>query len=87
MLTQGQYKNSGLSDPISALHRDGFAAPSRSVDQTSILYSDQQNNYLENLALQLRKSQIRMAKILKDAEHRHRKVSTINATYRVSCLN
>lgn len=74
MLSQGPYKTSCLSDPISALHRDGFAAPSRSVEQNDMHYIEQQRNNLENLAAQLRKSQIRMAKILKDAEIRHRKV-------------
>ncbi|XP_066907662.1 CTTNBP2 N-terminal-like protein [Halyomorpha halys] len=74
MLSQGQYKSSCLSDPISALHRDGFAAPSRSIDQADLVSIDQQKTYLENLSFQLRKSQIRMAKILKDAELRHCKV-------------
>ena len=77
MLSQGQYQSTCLSDPISALHRDGFAAPSRSVEQYDLGSIDQQKNYLENLAIQLRKSQIRMAKILKDAEIRHRKVLCI----------
>lgn len=77
MLSQGQYKSSCLSDPISALHRDGFAAPSRSIDQADLVSIDQQKTYLENLSFQLRKSQIRMAKILKDAELRHCKVPKI----------
>uniref|UniRef100_A0A0A9ZCW9 Cortactin-binding protein-2 N-terminal domain-containing protein n=3 Tax=Lygus hesperus TaxID=30085 RepID=A0A0A9ZCW9_LYGHE len=74
MLNQGQYKSSSLSDPISALHRDGFAAPSRSLDHTEVSITEHQRNYLENLILQHRKAQIRMANILKDAELRHRKV-------------
>ncbi|BES89808.1 Cortactin-Hypothetical protein protein-2 [Nesidiocoris tenuis] len=74
MLNQGQYKSSSLTDPISALHRDGFAAPSRSIDQTELSVVEHQRNYLENLILQHRKAQIRMANILKDAELRHRKV-------------
>ncbi|XP_014245077.1 uncharacterized protein CG10915 isoform X2 [Cimex lectularius] len=73
MLNQGQYKSS-LSDPLSALHRDGFAAPSHSLDQTEMNIAEHQRNYLENLVLQHRKAQIRMANILKDAELHHRKV-------------
>ena len=74
MLTHGQYKTASHSDPVSALHRDNFAAPSRPLDQTDVIVADNQLSSLENLVSQQRKAQLRMANILKDAELRHRKV-------------
>ncbi|KAL1129988.1 hypothetical protein AAG570_012931 [Ranatra chinensis] len=74
MLSHGQYKKSSLADPISALHRDNFAAPLHSSDHSDVTLADYQLSTLENLVMQQRKAQMRMAKILKDAELRHRKV-------------
>lgn len=75
LLTHGHYRPLTLNEPLAALHRDSFAAASQRVDEAQICsLADHQYNSLENLVLQQRRSQIRIAKVLKDAELRHRKV-------------
>lgn len=78
LLTHGHYRPLTLNEPLAALHRDSFAAASQRVDEAQICsLADHQYNSLENLVLQQRRSQIRIAKVLKDAELRHRKVTVI----------
>uniref|UniRef100_A0A1B6EA52 Cortactin-binding protein-2 N-terminal domain-containing protein n=1 Tax=Clastoptera arizonana TaxID=38151 RepID=A0A1B6EA52_9HEMI len=75
LLTQGRCRPLTLNEPLAALHRDSFAAVGPRVDEAQICnLADQQLSSLENLVLQQRRAQIRMAKVLKDAELRHRKV-------------
>lgn len=75
LLTHGHYRPLTLNEPLAALHRDSFASASQRVDEAQICsLADHQYNSLENLVLQQRRSQIRIAKVLKDAELRHRKV-------------
>ncbi|XP_022186245.2 CTTNBP2 N-terminal-like protein [Nilaparvata lugens] len=75
MLSQGRYRPVALNDPVAALQRDAFAAPGPRIDEAQICsLADHQLNSLENLVIQQRKAQIRIAKVLKDAELRHRKV-------------
>ncbi|KAG8307222.1 CTTNBP2 N-terminal like [Homalodisca vitripennis] len=60
---------------MAALHRDNFAAVSSKVDEAQICsLAEHQLSSLENLVLQQRRAQIRIARVLKDAEIRHRKV-------------
>lgn len=64
-----------LNEPIAALHRDNFAAVNAKVDEAQICsLAEHQLNSLENLVLQQRRAQIRIARVLKEAELRHRKV-------------
>lgn len=65
----------GTNDPRTALGRDTAicGGPNNQLDQ-----SDQTLATLEALVVQQKRMQSRMAKILKDAEMRHRTVSKIN---------
>uniref|UniRef100_A0A1B6JTA2 Cortactin-binding protein-2 N-terminal domain-containing protein n=1 Tax=Homalodisca liturata TaxID=320908 RepID=A0A1B6JTA2_9HEMI len=75
LLTQGRYRPLTLNEPMAALHRDNFAAVSSKVDEAQICsLAEHQLSSLENLVLQQRRAQIRIARVLKDAEIRHRKV-------------
>lgn len=63
------------NDPLVALHRDGFAVADNSKDNAEMcFYVNHQLNSLENLVIQQRRSQARVARVLKEAEMRHRKV-------------
>ncbi|KAF4520187.1 hypothetical protein B566_EDAN003900 [Ephemera danica] len=75
LLVQGRFHPAALSDPLTALQRDSSSAAEPRVDEAHIrALADHQVASLENLVLQNRKAQIRMARILKEAEERHRKV-------------
>ncbi|XP_075218693.1 cortactin binding protein N-terminal like nausicaa isoform X2 [Lycorma delicatula] len=75
MLNQGRYRPVSLNEPVAALQRDSFAAAGPRLDEAQICsLADHQLNSLENLVIQQRRAQIRIAKVLKDAELRHRKV-------------
>lgn len=75
MLNQGRYRPVSLNEPLAALQRDSFAAAGPRLDEAQICsLADHQLNSLENLVIQQRRAQIRIAKVLKDAELRHRKV-------------
>ncbi|XKL65392.1 hypothetical protein PGB90_008812 [Kerria lacca] len=62
------------NDPIAALQRDSFAVIDHSRDTSDMcLFVNHQLNSLENLVIQQRRSQARVARVLKEAEIRHRK--------------
>lgn len=76
LLTHGRYRPLAANEPLAALHRDNFAAMNPKVDEAQICsLAEQQLSSLENLVLQQRRAQVRIARVLKDAELRHRKVS------------
>lgn len=76
LLTHGRYRPLAANEPMAALHRDNFAAMNPKVDEAQICsLAEQQLSSLENLVLQQRRAQVRIARVLKDAELRHRKVS------------
>ncbi|XP_069693124.1 CTTNBP2 N-terminal-like protein isoform X4 [Periplaneta americana] len=75
LLNQGRYRPILLNDPLAALQRDSFAAAEARVDEAEIrAIANQQMATLDNLVIQQRRSQMRLARILRDAEERHRKV-------------
>lgn len=75
LLNQGQFRLLPFNDPIAALQRDSFAAAEPRVDEAEIrAIVNHQMATLDNLVLQQRRSQIRLGRILKEAEERHRKV-------------
>ncbi|XP_054280331.1 CTTNBP2 N-terminal-like protein isoform X2 [Macrosteles quadrilineatus] len=75
LLLQGRNRPLALNEPLAALHRDNFAAVNTKVDEAQICsLAEHQLSSLENLVLQQRRAQIRIARVLKDAELRHRKV-------------
>lgn len=59
-----------VKDPLAALQRDCFATFEPNNDSLSY----QQLGSLENLVLQQRKTQLRIANVLKDNQIMHRKV-------------
>lgn len=66
------------NDPLAALQRDSFAVIDNSKDSSDVcMLVNHQLNSLENLVIQQRRSQARIAKVLKEAEIRHRKVSVL----------
>ncbi|XP_059489432.1 CTTNBP2 N-terminal-like protein isoform X1 [Neocloeon triangulifer] len=76
MLVQNRFRSpAAQSEPMAALQRDSTQVKDSRVDETQIrALADRQVASIENLIRQNRKMQIHMAKILKDAEDRHRKV-------------
>jgi len=75
LLNQGRFRPLLFNDPLAALQRDSFAAAEARVDEAEIRsIANQQMATLENLVIQQRRSQMRLARILRDAEERHRKV-------------
>lgn len=63
------------NEPLAALQRDSFAVIDHNRDSSEMyLLVNQQLNSLENLVTQQRRSQARVARVLKEAELRHRKV-------------
>lgn len=75
LLNQGRYRFMASNDPIAALQRDSFAAAEPRVDEAEIRsIANHQMATLDNLVLQQRRSQMRLSRILKEAEERHRKV-------------
>lgn len=79
LLTSGRYRPLTLNEPTAALHRDNFAAVNTKVDEAQICsLAEHQLSSLESLVLQQRRAQIRIARVLKDAELRHRKVSFLH---------
>ncbi|KAK7862905.1 hypothetical protein R5R35_002456 [Gryllus longicercus] len=75
LLNQGQFRLLPFNDPIAALQRDSFAAAEPRVDEGEIrAIVNHQMATLDNLVLQQRRSQIRLGRILKEAEERHRKL-------------
>lgn len=81
VLQQARYRPLALNDPYSALFRDsvtvcvGNSKYSHTVESDHRPVVDQQMESLENLVLQQRQTQLRMAAILKDAEEKHKKVT------------
>ncbi|XP_059489433.1 CTTNBP2 N-terminal-like protein isoform X2 [Neocloeon triangulifer] len=75
MLVQNRFRSpAAQSEPMAALQRDSTQVKDSRVDETQIrALADRQVASIENLIRQNRKMQIHMAKILKDAEDRHRK--------------
>ncbi|XP_026472419.1 uncharacterized protein CG10915 [Ctenocephalides felis] len=80
VLQQARYRPLALNDPYSALFRDsvtvcvGNSKYSHTVESDHRPVVDQQMESLENLVLQQRQTQLRMAAILKDAEEKHKKI-------------
>ncbi|XP_021930393.1 uncharacterized protein CG10915-like isoform X4 [Zootermopsis nevadensis] len=75
LLNQGRFRPLFFSDPLAALQRDSFAAAEARVDEAEIRsIANHQMATLDNLVIQQRRSQMRLARILRDAEERHRKV-------------
>ncbi|XP_023703483.1 uncharacterized protein CG10915 isoform X3 [Cryptotermes secundus] len=75
LLNQGRFRPLLFNDPLAALQRDSFAAAEARVDEAEIRsIANQQMATLDNLVIQQRRSQMRLARILRDAEERHRKV-------------
>jgi hypothetical protein len=75
LLNQGHFRPLLFNDPLAALQRDSFAAAEARVDEAEIRsIANQQMATLDNLVIQQRRSQMRLARILRDAEERHRKV-------------
>ncbi|XP_046984282.1 CTTNBP2 N-terminal-like protein isoform X2 [Schistocerca americana] len=75
LLNQGRYRVMPANDPVAALQRDSFAAAEPRVDEAEIrAIANQQMATLDNLILQHRRAQIKLGRILKEAEERHRKV-------------
>ncbi|XP_071440126.1 CTTNBP2 N-terminal-like protein isoform X2 [Hetaerina americana] len=74
LLNLGGYRPASINDPMAALQRDSFAATEPRVDELQIrALADHQMSSLDNLILQQRKTQIRITRVLKDAEERHKK--------------
>ncbi|XP_063219692.1 CTTNBP2 N-terminal-like protein isoform X2 [Bacillus rossius redtenbacheri] len=74
LLNQGRYQPLLLNDPHAALQRDSFASAESRVDEAEIRsIANQQMASLENLVLQYRRGQMRLSRILRDAEERHKK--------------
>lgn len=70
------------NEPLAALQRDSFAVIDHSRDSSEMyLLVNQQLNSLENLVIQQRRSQARVARVLKEAETRHRKVRIYKYDY------
>lgn len=66
------------NDPVAALQRDNFAVVDNSRDGADMcLYVNHQLNSLENLVIQQRRSQARVARVIKEAEIRHRNVRNL----------
>ena len=63
------------NDPIAALHRDSFAVINNSGEAVMHLLVNDRLNAFNNLVIQQKRSQARVARVLKEAEIRHRKVS------------
>lgn len=63
------------NDPVAALHRDSFAVIDNSREAEMYLFVNEQLNAFHNLVIQQKRSQARVARVLKEAEIRHRKVS------------
>jgi len=77
MLVQNRFRGAPQSEPLAALQRDSGQVQDSRVDETQIrALADRQVASIENLIRQNRKMQLHMAKILKDAEDRHQKVSS-----------
>lgn len=78
LLNQGRFRPLLFNDPLAALQRDSFAAAAEArVDEAEIRsIANQQMATLDNLVIQQRRSQMRLARILRDAEERHRKVGS-----------
>ncbi|KAG8234440.1 hypothetical protein J437_LFUL014186 [Ladona fulva] len=75
LLNLGGYRPASINDPLAALQRDSFAANEPRVDEMQIrAIADHQMSSLDNLILQHRKTQLRMSRVLKEAEERHKKV-------------
>lgn len=75
LLNQGRFRPLLFNDPLAALQRDSFAAAEARVDEAEIRsIANHQMATLDNLVIQQRRSQMRLARILRDAEERHRKV-------------
>ena len=82
LLNQGRFRPLLFNDPLAALQRDSFAAAEARVDEAEIRsIANQQMATLENLVIQQRRSQMRLARILRDAEERHRKVGFCGNSY------
>lgn len=65
-----------------ALQRDALAASGPRINEAQICsLADHQVSSLENLVTQQRKAQIRIAKVLKEAETRHKHVRWIMYLY------
>lgn len=75
LLNQGRFRPLFYNDPLAALQRDSFASAESRVDEAEIRsIANHQMATLDNLVIQQRRSQMRLARILRDAEERHRKV-------------
>lgn len=75
LLNLGGYRPASINDPLAALQRDSFAASEPRVDELQIrALADHQMSSLDNLILQQRKTQLRISRVLKEAEERHKKV-------------
>ncbi|XP_066997419.2 CTTNBP2 N-terminal-like protein isoform X2 [Anabrus simplex] len=75
LLNQGRYQMMPANDPFAALQRDCFAAAEPRVDEAEVrAVVNHQLAALDNLVMQQRRAQIRLGRILKEAEERHRKV-------------
>ncbi|XP_046406944.1 CTTNBP2 N-terminal-like protein isoform X2 [Ischnura elegans] len=74
LLNLGGYRPASINDPMAALQRDSFAATEPRVDELQIrALADHQMSSLDNLILQQRKTQLRISRVLKEAEERHKK--------------
>lgn len=62
---------------MAALRRDSFAVVDNSRDPEMYLLVDDQLLAFHNLVIQQKRSQARVARVLKEAEMRHRKVGDI----------
>ncbi|KAL1455281.1 hypothetical protein WDU94_009386 [Cyamophila willieti] len=77
LLYQTRTRPDSNNDPIMALQRDALAASGPRINEAQICsLADHQVSSLENLVTQQRKAQIRIARVLKEAETRHRHVVT-----------
>ncbi|CAG2056255.1 unnamed protein product, partial [Timema podura] len=75
LLNQGRYQPLLLNDLHTALQRDSFASAEPRVDEVEIRsIANQQMASLDNLVLQYRRGHMRLGRILRDAEERHKKV-------------
>lgn len=75
LLYQTRTRPDSNNDPIMALQRDALAASGPRINEAQICsLADHQVSSLENLVTQQRKAQIRIAKVLKEAETRHKHV-------------
>lgn len=79
LLYQTRTRPDSNNDPIMALQRDALAASGPRINEAQICsLADHQVSSLENLVTQQRKAQIRIAKVLKEAENRHKHVIKLN---------